>query len=801
MNITSALKMLIPGSKGSPEDVTMMREVDTLLDVYHANTLTEMAQAAELMPRNNKKSRKSELTALMREKYFTRERVQASLKQLNSRERAVLNRLQLRGNQVSLSNFERELLRAGVVTAAPVTIGKNYYYGAPYAQGYTGSPNNPKSTVFQDVIARLTYHGLVFSRTAANYTGAAFKLQFHPYNQIFIPLAVARHLPEPEPIPANQPDWQPGRVQHGDPNLLLRDMYLYWDFLRRNEVALLQNGGVGKRSLKAINVTLLEPDPLLEQAQREDETNRLALLRRLLEGLKLAQADPGRLRPTSDSTGIPPFWSRPQAEQLRTCLELWPKLNNLAELGSEANTYSPRYPLARQTLVDTLKTLPPNRWIEHEELLELIRSQNPDFLFQERTKIESYRGSWYYSSSGNNYYGDPKGIIKKFDELELKFIDRCLAPGFLYQLGLIEVGYSQADPPSGEGEQWFAFRLTPTGQTLLNPPAKSKTTPAAAPTDEGRVVVQPNFQIVALGPVPLATLAQLDLFADREQADRGAFQYRLSRDSVYRAQQLGLDAGEVMRLLAQITSMELPQNVRRSLEEWGSHHERIVFRTGVNLLQAASPALLEQLTSPETPTATLLARPLTPDVALTQNGQPKELIAALIAQGLLPAVSGAKPEAADKSVIVQADGLIQPIHAVPSLHLRGRLARLAEESHEGQWRLTPASVRRATGSRAKVISLLEELSKLHRGPLPDELAVQLKAWGNYYGNATVSTLTLIEFRDHTALEELRGRPEVGPYLTPFPAGNRALAAVPTDKVAELQEILARFGVKVQSVGE
>lgn len=173
------------------------------------------------------------------------------------------------------------------------------------------------------------------------------------------------------------------------------------------------------------------------------------------------------------------------------------------------------------------------------------------------------------------------------------------------------------------------------------------------------------------------------------------------------------------------------------------------------------------------------------------------LIEALLDRGQLPAVSGAEPEAADKSVIVDGDGMIRPIHAVPSLHLRGRLARLAERSDDGAWRLTPASVGRFGGSKNKVLRILDELGKLHRGVLPGELIERIKRWGGYYGDAAVETLTLVEFRDRATLDELRKNLDLKSLMLPFPAGNRALAIVPRDELDRVREILTRLGVQIR----
>ncbi len=298
-----------------------------------------------------------------------------------------------------------------------------------------------------------------------------------------------------------------------------------------------------------------------------------------------------------------------------------------------------------------------------------------------------------------------------------------------------------------------------------------------------------------MGPVALQVLAWLDLFAERRQADRGAFEYQLTRDSIYRALQQGLTLPEIIQQLTQLSGQELPQNVHRSLQEWGAHHERIVFRTGINLLQAATAEMLTTLiNAPET--GAYLARSVTPEVALVPSQQTPPLVTALTARQILPVISDDRPEAADHSAQIQADGSIRPIHAVPSLHLSGRMARLAEAKQEGYWQLTEKSIRKAGGNKKKVLRLLEELASLQRGPLPPEIEIKVKAWGNYYGDAAAETLTLIEFRDMEIMAEILQLPQLQGRLTPFPTANRALAIVAAANLAQVKAILAEVGVSV-----
>jgi hypothetical protein len=770
----------------------MSNEINTILNSYHSATLWEMAHAANLdvTDRRGKKLRKTDLNAKMRAEFFAEARVRASWELLDERERAVINRLLLRGGTVSTQRFRREILRAGLATHSP-RPDSHYYSSVPYAEGYSGHPNRRHSRVFEDIIARLTYRGLVFSRKPGYTTGGTpYKLQFHPGAILYIPDVIRRCLPAAEPELGEVTAWQPTRVETGQPGLLLRDLYLYWDFVRRNEVALITAGFVGKRSLKAINQVLLVPDPSLESARREDGTGRLYLLRHLLESLQLLRTERGYLHPAGkDPLQIPSFWSWAPIEQLSACLAAWLTSGGQERLGDNAAKYGPRYTHAQGIVIDVLRTLPSKSWFEVEELLERVQERDVDFLFPEHSRVETYRGNWYYGYTGGYYYGHPKDLLTAFERFEAEFVSRCLS-GFLHQLGAVELGYG----PS-EDDSWAAFRLTPDGQRILG--TTSAEGRSQSDQDEtGKLIMQPNFQLIAMGPVSLSMLAQMDLICDRESADRGAFQYRLSRESVYRAQQMGMQVADVLGFLEQTSDVELPQNVRRSLEEWAAQHEQIVFRSGVSLLQAADADLLNRLMD-EQGTGKHLVRPVTSEVAFIKKKHEKRVISALVGQGLFPAVSGVNPEATDSSVIIRDDGTLHPIHAVPGLHLQGRLSRFAEAVTETEWRLTPTSVRRAGGSKNKVLRLLDELRALHRGPFPEELINQVKAWGGYYGQASAETLTLIEFGDQATLNELMSHPELASSLIPFPAGDRALAVVPEAKLAQVKEILAGFGVRIR----
>lgn len=275
-------------------------------------------------------------------------------------------------------------------------------------------------------------------------------------------------------------------------------------------------------------------------------------------------------------------------------------------------------------------------------------------------------------------------------------------------------------------------------------------------------------------PISDEVLMDLDRFAEPQGGDR-VMTYKLFRQSVYKGQQNGWPAPRIISYLERVSGAPLPDNVRRSLEEWQALHERIVFRRGVTLVQAAAQATLDRLLEiPEL--AHALGRRVTETVALSTDSVEKTA-AALRRHGWLPLITPAGQRQAPNSLHADADGRLRFVHAAPSIHALGRVAPFSEPV-DGVRQITRQSIRNALRAKgATVDSILADLQAVHAGALPWELAIDIKAWGKYYGDATMDTLTLIELRDRGVLKELTTDPDLKPYLQPFEAGQRALAVV------------------------
>ena len=381
----------------------MSEEDREILGRYHANILKEMAIAAGIdITKNSVGLGKAALAKKLEAVYFSRERIAASYARLSELDKAVLDRLLLRGGHAETQSLRRELFRAKLVTKGRVLEHGDPGYDparrVPYDTGYVGRPEPGDSTIFEDVIARLTFQGLVFSRPYDE--GVTYKLQYHPDHTLFVPQAVRQYLPEP--VPPVQAHWVPSKVYEEDPSLFLRDLYLYWDYVRRNEVPILKNGFVAKRALRAISQELSIAGGEVDHAQDESDVAPLHRLRIVLEGLGLLRAGSGRLVTTCDSPlDIPVFWGLDVADQIQQCLQVLLEISDFGVLAlNPGSYYDAQFSDACDIFFEVFGKLEFGVWRSLGELLDAVWDHDVNFLIPGHAAVERHkgRGPYYYSS-------------------------------------------------------------------------------------------------------------------------------------------------------------------------------------------------------------------------------------------------------------------------------------------------------------------------------------------------------------------------------------------------------------------
>lgn len=719
----------------------------------------------------------------------TREHVERALARLTPLEREVVRDIQRGGGDVGVDSLDRLLLKKKLVqkyTPPRDAWDRNRRIGN---RNYRAA-----KPPLEDIAARLLSLGLVFTHYGAEDTASRPVLTWELGHYLVIPPEILVHLPAPVP---SEPVAEPARVETGSARNFQRDLSRYAAFVRRSgSLALTTQGWVYKKVMTELLESLGRTD--LKKAD-EKTSPYLFFLRRLLTTLELLSADsagsssrpePSVLYPNEANT----FWTRPPAERIRLCYEAYLSTTEWNELRIPAGStgVDQRHPApremvaARQLIVDLLKRRA-SGWMSLDDLIDDIRLAAPNMLFG-RPRRTGYSFAYDYMSPYNSYgnpygitYRDVGGELEGWDKVEGAIIRHIVAEP-LHWMGLMDIGLGEHQAP-------VAYRLTTVGEWLIRGGA-----PAGMEEEGGRVVVQPNFQIVALEPLSENVLMALDEFAHFEGGDH-ALTYRLSRESVYRAQRAGWDAARVIRYLEDETHAPLPQNIRRSLEEWQAQHERITFRRGVALLQAEDAAALDALFA-DPALAFRLGRRAAGDVALTAVDA-HALGAALRDANWSPVLTRPGETSAPGSIVADEAGNVEFVHRTPSIYAYAGIESFAERIDARHARISPASVGAARDRKISVLRILDQLRSVHRGQVPSGLVQRIKAWGKYYGDARMGSLILVEFRDDKARTELLADPELAGLLTRFDAGPRALAVVDAANIERVKQVLSDRGVSVQ----
>jgi len=135
----------------------------------------------------------------------------------------------------------------------------------------------------------------------------------------------------------------------------------------------------------------------------------------------------------------------------------------------------------------------------------------------------------------------------------------------LMMVGGIRIGIDD------EGD--LLFKLTPVGRYLVG---LTDVLELERPDEAGRVVVQPDFDVVFLGPAP-ETEAAISRFAERRGHGVGIL-FRLTRTAAYTAAAAGVRVEEVLETLEAASAQPVPENVKHEIRAWFGRARRLQVR-------------------------------------------------------------------------------------------------------------------------------------------------------------------------------------------------------------------------------
>src|SRR5579872_246376 len=512
--------------------------------------------------------------------------ISEALRSLNPVEHVLLRELVACGGRANSRDLALYMTSSGLLN-----MGKGPETLPIYGLGGSLYPTPHPHGAFEQALHRLLLLGLLFWGKQTNFAGRDYTNGVYD-GVLIVPQAVKHVVNETlahETIPLANASVADGNADEktvldienrgdiGDSaRSLQRTLYLYWSFVAslrdssgngQRGLSLVQSGLLSRSALRQI-VEVLYPKIRMEQVRAETDVPYLLFIRMLLMALGLLREQEGVLsvQPARD------YFKLPIIERARLCYRLWletPFWNELLFLSEVAlrPVPSPLEPARKEviqghaSIVARVAHERSGVWHDVSTFIARTKLYVPNLLFPRQYGPRTER----YSLGSNPYGWDFRlrhGWLTPREgwyQVEGGFI-RAVLTGPLHWLGLVDTKIE---------EKRTLFRLSP-GFPFIT----SDAAPAIVEEAPGRLIVQPNFELVALAPISEVLLIRLDRFAERISIEHVA-QYRLTKASVTRAIQRGLYAGAIQQVLAEASGSEVPQNVRYSLIEWERQARRV----------------------------------------------------------------------------------------------------------------------------------------------------------------------------------------------------------------------------------
>jgi hypothetical protein len=264
--------------------------------------------------------------------------------------------------------------------------------------------------------------------------------------------------------------------------------------------------------------------------------------------------------------------------------------------------------LARQTVLTFLEMAPPDLWWPLNDLVELVRAEEPDF----QRPAGDYE-SWYIRDAATGTY------LHGFDNWD--YVDgavlRFILTGPMHWLGLVDLGDGGA-----------LCRLTVYGRAFIG-----ETEWPDPPEDRPPLTIEPDGTLLA--PRTLSRYERFQLARITEWGAPGdPYTYRLTAAGLQQAAQQGLSVDAIQAFLRRTSGRALPEPVTRLLDQWAQTGDVETWIEYAAILRTQSPETLQTiLTTPEL--RRYLGAQLGPTAVVVREGQENDLANALQQHGIL----------------------------------------------------------------------------------------------------------------------------------------------------------------------
>ena len=264
-------------------------------------------------------------------------------------------------------------------------------------------------------------------------------------------------------------------------------------------------------------------------------------------------------------------------------------------------------PAATRTfLFHLLEAVPKGKWWSLPAFIRAIKEQSPDF-----QRPAGEYDSWFIKrlSDGTFLRG-----FSSWDEVDGALIN-FLITGPMFWLGVVELATPE------EHKTFTAFRVN-----------KKQVTS----DEKGKLTVSSNGRISVPRLVPRAARYLIARFCEWEEARPDEYRYRVTTESLKKARQQGLKAGQLLSLLARNATSEIPPAFVKALKRWelNGTEARMEIQT---ILRVKRPEVLEELR--KTKAGRFLGESLGPVTIIVKPGAQAKVLAALAEMGMLAEAS------------------------------------------------------------------------------------------------------------------------------------------------------------------
>jgi hypothetical protein len=420
-----------------------------------------------------------------------------------------------------------------------------------------------------------------------------------------------------------------------------RDLYLYWqEVVTAGGLPLNSRGYLTRAAIRRVARRLAAVDGhALERIEGvESEQLRLFYLRRLLERLRLLE----RTQTTpmaSILVAAPPsemgrYLACTLSERLRISARVWiaggwwpDRQNSQTPPPRLMLPAPPRVALARQRLLDEL--------VYPIQPGEVVRVVAAPALSPSKPKIDRAgrrHPAIHYPGSGTTAEEETRQDALAGPLLWMGFVEAQEDVDDVQDRPRIVARVAES--------AWRTYKSTPAilalheereGRALDLADARRALTEV-----HGRIVIQPNFEIIAFPPLTGPVLAILNACAEEVALERTA-RFRLTRRAFAIARRRHWNAMSLSQRLESEAGTPLPENVRVTLDDWERQAERLRVTPNIRLLEVRESSLLDALLADRSMASHIRQR-ITSVTAVVSPEGVADVRAWLLRHGELPAV-------------------------------------------------------------------------------------------------------------------------------------------------------------------